>query len=492
MPHDHHHHGYEPAPENRISEFIASGISENFRDWVRENNTNLIMWGAVPVYMGLSFLNKNPYFATGLALGAPLIMNDITENFMKAARKLEEDNIVSRRATSSIGAFTHAGSEIVSAGVNAIKGFAGEETVRRALAINFTSTFWSGMSHLGTMFFGAATFWRVGFPNKEEWNIHTKGIGRLTAGLGVPVIVDAAVQAIPTGFWNGAANVVNRGAGAILSYKSASWYMKKSEELGNHCIVHGPGCNGHHQEAPLSTNQTVESDGSVQVKTFRQRMNKIPKTAQLIVTHPAGKDAMKSTGSIIILSYGMLHNIDTLSQGFALATSAQGMLLHTGHSLPETLFMFKALTKGDRDMAIGALSGCMASIGVLGAVLLASGADIAESLRSTLSMAAYLTPPTLALAVSHENVMRVAGRVDEAASQWVKRNIGGRAKIVSDWLSNDGTSVARWIAVPATAAAIATTIALSSQNCHTHLDGSVDCGDKFNIGPDTQRGFGFE
>ena len=103
--------------------------------------------------------------------------------------------------------------------------------------------------------------------------------------------------------------------------------------------------------------------------------------------------------------------------------------------------------------------------------------------------AAYLVPPAAALAASYEDVMKWTGKFDEAASQWLKH----KYKRTSEWLSNDGTTVARWVAVPATAASVALSVAISSQTCHTHLDGTVDCGGgQFNISADAPKGFGFD
>ena len=539
MPHDHHHdHHHGPRPggivaamhaaaegeqtgpivfhnhptpekrELRLSVLAASGISENVRDRVAQNNT-LITAGLTAAYTGLSYHNEDPYLATGLALAAPLVMNDIVRNFMDAAGRLENKGIISRQTTAAVGSFMHAGSEIFSAGANAVRGFAGADT-GRALALNLTSTFTSQVSHLGTMFFGAAAIGRMGFVNRQEWMAHLKGITGLTAGLGVPIVADTVVQAIPNGFAQGAANVVNRGAGAIVSYKSAAGYMEKLHEFGDECLAgctHDHHHHHHHHDhshpKPENADELIRKElllakfsRAVQalpkttkdyVRTILQRMNAIPaqtslrlkqagKTAKRIVTDRSGIEAIASIGTLSAISWPMLYNIDVLSQGFALTTSAKGALHNLAHSTPETLFIYLAALSGDRKMAIGAFGGCMASMGVLGGALLASGADIAESMRGTLMMTSYLVAPAAALAFSHPDVMKVMAKPDEAASQWITRKFGDRMKGVSNWLRNDGTSVARWIAVPATAAAFAATLAMSSQNCHTHLDGSVDCG----------------
>jgi hypothetical protein len=518
--HKHEHHGgcghsaSDVSPkENRVTTLLSSCVSEHSSKWVEQNNTKIVIPAVSTLFLVSSHFNTNPYIATGLALSVPFVMNDVTENFMKAARTLEKNDVISRRATAAIGTFMHAGSEIFSAGVNAAKGFAGEQTAARALAINLTSTFTSQVFHLGTMFFGAAAIGRMGFVNTQEWKAHAKGIGGLTLGLGVPVVADAAVQAMPSGILQGGANVVNRAVGAIVSFKVAQSYMKTLQEFGDSCIVHGSGCShgnedrgdhhGHqdhtHREAekePLLSKldsitrvlpKMSSKTGQDYVQSIPQRISKIPEasylnlkktfhTGRAIITDPAGRDAAISGLTMGALSWGMLHNIDVLSDGFDLTTSASGVLHGIGHSTPETLFILLAAAKGDRDMAVGAFGGCMAAMGVLGGALLVSGADIAESMRGTLMMSSYLIPPAAALAFSHKDVMELTGRVDEAASQWLKRNIGDRAKRVSNWLSNDGTSVARWIAVPATGAAVAATIAMSSQQCHTDIDESVDCG----------------
>lgn len=537
-------HEHKEAPENRISELIASGlVGENFRKWVKKNNTNIMMLGAAPLYLGLSFANQNPfqgmdipilsgdslldanpYVATGLTLAAPIFLNDVAENFIKAARTLNQKGIISDKKLSAMGAAFHTGTEIASASVNAVRGAFGAESVAGKLAINLTSTFAANTHHYGLMFFGTAAFWRMGFPSKEEWFAHAKGIAGTTAGLGVPVLADAGVQAISQGWIQTTANIANRGAGAIASYQYGTEYMSRLDEFGDECpvcgTIHG---SAQHQftaepaKVTLATpkKETLRTHFTQSVKalpnatkeyaqSIPQRMKKIPSntyatlkniahTSKLMVNDHAGRDAIKSVLTTGAVSYGMLHNIDVIAQGFALTKSSSGALHGIAHSLPETLFMFKAAAKGEKNMAIGAFGGCVASMSILGGFLLASGADIGETMRGTLMQAAYLAPPALALVASYPDVMKWAGKADETASQWLKDNVGDRAKRASDWLKNDGTSIARWIAVPAFAASVAASVAISSQTCHSHFDGSVDCGaGQFNMSEDIQKGFGLD
>jgi len=484
-------------PENRVSELIASGIAgENFRKWVKENNTNIMLLAAAPAYLALSFANsnpfegskipilgtdipilggepvfdKNPYLATGLTVAAPLVLNDVTENFIKAIRYLNEKGIISDKKLSAIGAASHTGSEIVSAAINSVKGAIGEESVARQLAINLSSTFTANVSHFGTMFFGTAAFYRMGFTNKDEWFAHARGIAGTTAGLGVPVLADAGVQAISEGWLQTSANVANRVAGAGVSIKYGTEYLGKLDEFGDECPVCGTihGSNHDHADAepakiklvqpkkePLCMRFTkavraLPTTTKDYVQSIPQRMREMPSnayatlknvahTSKLMVTDRTGRDAIKSIATGAVVSYGMLNNLSVIEQGFALTKSSSGALHGIVHSLPETLFMFKAAAKGENNMAIGAFGGCVASMGILGGVLLASGADIGETMRSGLMQATFYTPALAALIASHEDTMK-------------------------------------WVAVPATALAIAASVAISSNTCHTHFDGSIDCG----------------
>ena len=115
-------------------------IGKNFKDWTSRNNANVVL-PVAGLFTLASIINKDPTLAAIGTLTAPVVMNDAVDNFMRAARSLEDKHQIPRQTTAALATFSHAGSEIASAGINTFKGLT-DESVNAAtkLGINLTST----------------------------------------------------------------------------------------------------------------------------------------------------------------------------------------------------------------------------------------------------------------------------------------------------------------------------------------------------------------
>lgn len=491
--HVHGAHVHEEKKELRLTVLAASLLGKDAKDWVSEHNSGLLAAASIALVgadiasntiVGHSTIAQINGLGETVGIGGLALsligMNDSSENLIENAHELEHTQGVPRFVTASLGAASHA---IPEAGVTTVTTLSGNA------GVNVASLFTGKITHMGIMLWGAAAAGTMGALDRENWRIHAKGIGKLSAAFAAAIMVgDYAPPVMMGEYFAPAAKI---GLGGLMAFKLAPDYIKelrkpKIKETVK-CIVHGDHCSGHHHgddheedeqafpKAPpvkLSLKERAEILRA-HIENAPYRMTKIPaqtasfvKRANEYRKDPAARKAFLSAVTLAASSVVMHDSVEILSEAFALSQTSAGFIRGTTLSASETFFTLKAALKKDFQMAWGSLTGCMAAGALLEGATLMANPEIPDLLRTTPHMAAYGLTVGGGLMLLSPKAVELMAKVDNVFADRLQNRLQG----VSNWLRNDGKTLSKTVALPAALASLGYLGYASTlpDMCHSH------------------------